>query len=232
MNDKELVNATLDYFDSTDTALNTPSEPSNSPVEPSENGNSISYRDLWEEGRRERLNASQKQYPRGASPKVKIALMTLVENVAPVHAKAKAESEYLAKVGDKTRAKMARDGYMEETFLPALESLVNIYGVDAVINSKDVLGKLDELVLIDGGSGSGYSESFIRTLHSSERGIAPAVSDGVVENSVRDIRRLVERDEIRSAIGLAKRIRDQIERGQHSASEEDWELISTVAMRG
>lgn len=208
--------------------LEGPSEPR----EGASNEEIVQVGDLHEQRRRERYMASQKTYPRGASPKVRIALMTLVENVAPVHAKVKAESEYLTKIGDKTRAKMARDGYMEDTFLPALESLVYLYGVDEVLNSRDALRKLDEFVLIDGGSGSGYSESFIRTLHGSERGIAPAVSDGVVENSVRDIRRLVERDEIRSAIGLAKRMRDQIEKGQHSASEEDWDLISTVAMRG
>ena len=232
MNDKELVGATLDYFNSTNTALKTPSEASNSSVEAPVAPEQYDLAFGYEKARRERLNASKRQYPRGASAKTTIALMVLLDNLRPRYHKAKDESEHLKSVGDTERARIAKAGYMEDVFLPALESLVNLYGIDEILNNRTALKKLDEMVLIDGGSGSGYSEAFIKSLHGGERGIAPAVSDGVVVNAVRDIKKLVARDQIRAAVGLAKRVKGQIERGEHSAEEADWELISAVALRG
>lgn len=204
----------------------------NRPAEPQEGEAPAPMQDLYESGRRERFEASRKSYPSGSSPRTTIALMAALERLAPAYRKASDDNDLLSRNGDKARARMVRDQYMQESFLPVIQALVDMYGIDEILNNRKALSKLDDMVMIEGGKASGYSESFIRSMYGDGRGVAPALSDGTVINKVRDITRLCENDQIRAAVGLANKIKTQIDNGEHSASPDDYELIQRVVLRG
>ena len=188
--------------------------------------------DLLQQGRNERFEMGKKQFPKGSSKRVRQHAAEIAERLRPVYKRAKSDSDVLKSRGDKQRARMVIDQYMEEQFLPTIEAMILMDGVDEVLNSKEALRLLDEYVLLNAGSGSGYTRSYIMSLYDKFRGQTQSMSDHEVMKSIGKIHKLIETDEIRTAIALANKIKDKIDAGENQASDEDYDLIATIVARG
>lgn len=188
--------------------------------------------DILQENTNARFEMSKKQFPKGSSKRVRKFADDVALRLAVPYRKARDDSEVLKRRGDKQRARMVIDQYMEEQFLPAVEALILLTNVDEVLNSRDTLSSLDDYVLMESGSGSGYTRSYIESLYDKFRGQKQGMSDHDVMKSIGKIRKLIERDEIRTAIALANKIKDKIDAGENQASDEDYDLIATIVARG
>ena len=184
-----------------------------------------------------RVRESRRQRPNGASPKIKNEVDYVVNGfhgngLKTAYNKAKAQAESLAQRGDTLRAKAILDQYMGESYMPAVEALVRLTSADQVINSADAMKELDALVLTSGGNPSGFTRSFVEQLYQQDLGTTEPSSDAYIKDTVRRISGLVNSDQIRTAVGLASRTLVQIENGEHSADDSDYELLQKVAERG
>ena len=188
--------------------------------------------DLLQQGRNERFEMGKKEFPRGSSQKVQIDAAEAADRLRMAYRRARDDSDLMRKKGDKQRAQMVIDQYMEDYFLPAVEAVIIMNNVDQVLNSKTALDTLDKLVLLPAGSGSGYTRQYIISLYDKFRGYDEGSSDMVVARTLGKIHKLIEQDEIRAAISAAKRLKDKIDRGENQANDEDYETISVIVARG
>lgn len=187
--------------------------------------------DLYRENYNKRVETAKRKIPKGSRPKVLADFKAIAGDLAHAYKKAKDDSEVLFSNGDKNRASMIKQQYMEEKFLPAIEALVSFNSVDEVLNNADVLADLDDYALIDGGSASGYSASYIRQLYGDERGSFSGTSDAYVQDGVRQIKQLAGRNQLRAALGIAERLKGRIDNGNNIANEEDYDLIQRIILR-
>lgn len=186
--------------------------------------------DLLQMQRNARREAEPRK-ARGAKPKAKIDTRIVSDsNLRHYYKKAKDDSDYYNHTGNKQYARMVKQQYMEDHFLPAIDALVKMNGMGALQTNKDILRQLDALTLLDGTNGSGYTEAFIASMYAP--GGQLESSDIQVEQAIREIKALCENDEIRSAVGRANDIKRRIDMGENIASPEDYELIQRVALYG
>ena len=195
---------------------------------PVENAQPVDY---YQEGYNKRFETAKRKIPKGSRPKVLADFKAIAGDLAHAYRKAKDDSDTLSANGDKNRAAMIKQQYMEEKFLPAIEALVSFNSVDEVLNNADVLADLDDYALIDGGSASGYSASYIRQLYGDERGSFSGTSDAYVQDGVRQIKQLAGRNQLRAALGIAERLKGRIDNGNNIANEEDYDLIQRIILR-
>lgn len=188
--------------------------------------------DLADLMRRQRLKESMTPRPIGASPRVKADIEYMAKKIERAYNIAKDTVNTLSSNGDTARARMAQDQYMNDTFLPLLESLTHIVPAEELMNASSSLDELDKYVLTPGGSGTGYTRAFIQQLYSDGMGRTEPRTDGFVEDAVRRIRSMVASNQIRTAVGLATKTKASIDKGEHSASQEDYEILQKVAERG
>lgn len=193
--------------------------------------------DLYRQKSRTLYEAGKKSFPRGAKADIEYNVRGVVEGadqrsgLKSRFALARKQADYLKRIGDRNRSNMVIEQYMRDEFLPAIEALVGVSGADMLLNSTDALKELDKYAIVIGGRSDGYTATFIRELHSDELGTTISASDAYVSDIIRQIRTLIDADQIRSAVGLADKTMTQIDNGLHTASDEDYVLLEKVASR-
>lgn len=186
--------------------------------------------DYYDQNRREHLQAS-KIGSYGVRPYTKTIMKRLSTSpVVDAYKQAKDEAEYLEKTGDIQRAQLVRAQYMEDYYMPAVDAAVRLGSKRDVVNSRDILNLLDNLVLIKGVNPSGYTKSLVLSLYDDTN--SPTQSDIEVQQAVEKIRRFCDEGDISKAISIAGRIKDNIQNGNNIAIPEDYEIIQKVAIRG
>ena len=115
---------------------------------------------------------------------------------------------------------------MEEHFLPSVEMVVMASNPDEVLNAKEVLDAFDEQTF---EYGPGYTASYIRTAYGDQLGNASNQSDGYVKDAVQRLHYLANTAQIRAAYGLAKKLKEEIDEGEHTSSPDDYEVITRIA---
>lgn len=185
--------------------------------------------DVYDINRKARLEESKTSRPNG-SPSIvlKVTQDIISERLGRAYKKARDDSELLEKQGEPERAKLVRDQYMQEWFLPSIESVIMFASPDELLNATKALSALDELVLNETG-GSGYTASYVRTAYKDSMGNSRDLSDPTVKRAVTRIKDLADCGNNRLCYGLAKQIKKQIDDGEHIASDVDYELISRVS---
>lgn len=173
--------------------------------------------------RTEKLNKSVKH---GASTLTKEIAEEALAELSRHKKRADVESDYWGKMGDKERAQIAKDQYMEDHFLPTVEMVIIASTPDEVLNSKDVLKEFDDLTF---EYGPGYTASYIRTAYGDQLGNTTNRSDGYVREAVERMKQLANNDQIRAAYGMAKKLKDEVDNGNHTADDIDYEIIKRVA---
>lgn len=177
-----------------------------------------------------RKNAG-KSYPNGSSSIVSMAANSVVDDgatgLAHAYKRARDDSESLKERGEKERAELIREQYMQESFLPAVEIVVNSTSPDEVLNNKSALSLLDKYALLE-GSGKGYTASYIREAYGPQLGQVVGHSDAYTQAQMRRLNMLLDKGEVRAAYGLANKLRKQIDDGEHIADNVDYELIGRI----
>lgn len=175
--------------------------------------------------------------PKGSSSMVRAVAKGVIEGdgsigLAKMYDEAEDTVEELREQGERTRADIARKQYMEDKFIPAVETVIRFTSPDELLNCKDVLAALDKYAL-GTGSMSGYTASYIKQAYGDLLGKDLdgrfQHSDPFVCDAVSRIKRLVYIDNIRSAVGVAKQTKDMIDKGEHMANSDDYALLSKVA---
>lgn len=186
--------------------------------------------DLFEE-QRTKMHEAKTRPARGAMPRMKLDLSILEQSpITSQYKKAKDDCDYYTSIGNRQYASMIKQQYMQDQFLPIVDALVKLNGVGAVQTNPEMLAKLDSLTLLNGTRGAGYTKSLLNTLYATEEAVER--SDQQVKHAVREIKRLAEADQIRSAVGKASDIKKHIDQGENVATPEDYELIQRVALYG
>ena len=75
------------------------------------------------------------------------------------------------------QAEYMRQDYMTKNALPLVESLVEVFGVDALLNNKGALSKLDEVMITNNGAGDGFTKGYLEQMHKQQIGTQGSDSD-------------------------------------------------------
>ena len=177
-------------------------------------------------------DVNRKSFPKGSSAAVNMSAYAVIDGVgaeglAKAFRRAKCDIDMLKDKGERGRADIRRQQYMQEDFLPAVEIVVNSTSPDEVLNSKRALEELDKYALLE-GSGKGYTATYIRQAYGNQLGQQEGRSDASVRSDVMRLNSLLDHGEIRAALGLANKLKDKIDRGEAQADDIDYELIGRV----
>ena len=188
--------------------------------------------DIYQRNQDRIYDVGQKTYPKGSSAAVNMATVAVIDGVgaeglAKAYKRAQDDVDALRDQGERGRAEIRRQQYMQENFLPAVEIVVNSTSPDEVLNSKKALEELDKYVLIE-GAGKGYTATYIRQAYGNQLGHQTGRSDASVRSGVMRINSLLDEGEVRTAIGIANKLKERIDKGEAMADDIDYELIGRV----
>lgn len=188
--------------------------------------------DIYQRDQERIYDVSKKSFPKGSSAITNMAVASVIdgaggEGLAHAFKEAKEDINALKERGERGRAELIRKQYMQESFLPAVELVVNSTSPDETLNSKKALDELDKYVLLE-GSGKGYTASYIRQAYGNQLGNVEGRSDASVRSGVRKLNALLDAGEIRTAVGIANKLKDKIDKGMAQADDIDYELIGRV----
>ena len=188
--------------------------------------------DIYQRNQDRIYDVNQKSFPKGSSAAVNMATTAVIDGVgaeglAKAYKRAKDDSEALKERGERGRAELLRRQYMQENFLPAVEIVVNSTSPDEVLNSKRALDELDKYTLLD-GAGKGYTATYIRQAYGDQLGQQTGRSDASVRSGVMRINAMLDNGDVRTAVGVANKLKDKIDRGEAISDDIDYELIGRV----
>lgn len=188
--------------------------------------------DIYQREQDRLRDVSRKSYPRGSSKAVDTSVYAVIDGVgaeglAKAYKRAQDDIDVLKDQGERGRAQIRRQQYMQEDFLPAVEIVVNSTSPDEVLANKRALNELDKYALLE-GSGKGYTATYIRQAYGNQLGQKEGRSDASVRSEVMRINSMLDNGQVRTAVSIANRIKDKIDRGENQADEVDYELISRV----
>ena len=188
--------------------------------------------DVYQRNQERIYDVGRKSYPNGSSKAVNMSTYAVIDGVgaeglAKAFKKAKCDIDMLKDKGERGRAEIRRQQYMNENFLPAVEIVVNSTSPDEVLNSKRALDELDKYALLE-GSGKGYTATYIRQAYGNQLGQQEGRSDASVRSDVMRLNALLDEGQIRAALGLANNLKNKIDRGDAMADDIDMELIGRV----
>ena len=112
--------------------------------------------------------------------------------------------------------------------MPAVEIVVNFTSPDELLNSKEALTILDKYAL-GIGSMSGYTAAYVREAYGNQLGQVEQASSPIIAHEVARLNGLLDTDQMQTAYALAKKLKKMVDDGKAIASEDDYDLISTVA---
>lgn len=189
--------------------------------------------DIYQRNQDRIYDVSQKSYPKGSSQAVNMATTAVidgvgVEGLAKAYKRAQDDADSLKDQGERGRAEVRRQQYMQEYFLPAVEIVVNSTSPDLVLSNEKALQELDKYVFLE-GSGKGYTATYIRQAYGNQLGQQQeGRSDLNVQSGVMRINALLDDGRIREALGIANDLLDKIKRGAAMADDADYSLLGRV----
>lgn len=188
--------------------------------------------DIYQRDVNKRRENDDKSYPKGTSAIVNMAVLHVLdgsgaEGLAHAYKEAKEDYDYFKRLGERERAEIVRKQYMEEYFLPGVELVINSASPDEVLNSERALRELDKYAFVE-GSGKGYTASYIRQAYGNQLGQVKGRSDDYVRSEMRKLNRLMDNGQVREAYGIARKLRDKVERGENMMDEFDYNLVGKV----
>lgn len=128
-------------------------------------------------------------------------------------------------------AESLRQSYMTTEFLPLVESLVENYGVDAIVNSPTALAALDDVAITPNGQGDGFTKAYLQKMHEGQIGEA-SQSDVRVQFDLARARDMADKGNVRGGVQLARQIKQQVDEGRLSASSDDYKALSEASAWG
>lgn len=192
----------------------------------------VQLTDLYQQ----RVRAMREPTPqkgRGSDPHLMVDLADLLDGGIQEHyKKVKDDSELLRAEGDRRRAELLEQQYMNEWFYPTVDALIRLNSMEDLLANQEALETFDALAIVPGGGrADGYTSVFVSSLY---EGMPDQTlrSDAFVTDQIRRINRLADDNQIRAAISLAQNVQAQIDRGEHKAEPTDYEFLQKIALRG
>ena len=227
-----------DQYVSGEEVPNAPPDPNAKPVERKDIGSGKDVEpqwipiDLYQHGQRKQYDESRKSRPKGSPAVVKAVVMSIIsgnggEGLGRAYKRYKGDIDEMLARGEKERAALLQQQYMQERFLPAIEAAIEYASPDELLNCKEALAELDKLAM-GVGKMSGYTAAYVRQAYEKLLGQKQGSSDPTVDSEIRRIRNLVDADQMRTAIGMATKLKQQIDNGEHAASDEDYALLGRM----
>ena len=188
--------------------------------------------DIYQRNQDRIRSMNRKKYPKGSSVAVNMSVYAVIdgigsEGLAKAYKRAQNDMRALKNQGENGRAELVRQQYMQEDFLPAVEIVVNATSPDEVLNSEQALKELDKYALLE-GAGKGYTATYIRQAYGNQLGQQEGRSDATVRSEVMRINSLLDEGQIRTAIGVANKIKEKIDKGEAMADDLSYDLISRI----
>lgn len=189
--------------------------------------------DLYRNTQRKIAADRRKEHPKGCRVLVKAITEAIIdggdgpEGLAHARKRAENDSDILAAQGYKDRAEIRKQQYMGEKFLPAVETVVNCSSPDELLNCKEALRAFDKMAL-GVGPMSGYTAAYVRRAYGDQLGQIRGESDPTVTYEMRRIKALVNSDQIRTAIGIATKLKKKIDDGEAMAEPEDYAVLGRI----
>ena len=189
--------------------------------------------DVYQRNQDRIYEVEQKSYPKGSSQAVNMATTAVIDGVgaeglAKAYKRAQDDVDALKEQGERGRAEIRRQQYMQEYFLPAVEIVVNSTSPDLVLSNEKALQELDKYALLE-GSGKGYTATYIRQAYGNQLGQQQTSrSDPNVQSGVMRINALLDEGRVREALGIANDLLDKIKRGGAMADDVDFDLLGRV----
>lgn len=188
--------------------------------------------DIYQRNQDRIYDVSQKSYPKGSSHAVNMSVYSVIDGVgaeglAKAYKRAQDDVDALKDQGERGRAELRRQQYMQEYFLPAVEIVVNSTSPDEVLSNQKALRELDKYALLE-GSGNGYTATYIRQAYGNQLGQQEGRSDASVRDGVMRINTLLDDGRVREAVGIANDLKEKINKGSAMADDLDFELIGRV----
>lgn len=190
--------------------------------------------DIYQRNQDRIYEVSQKSYPKGSSAIVNMAVASVIdgagaEGLARAYKRAKDDISTLTEQGEKGRAELRRQQYMQEDFLPALEVVINSESPDALLANEKALSDLDQYVLLPSkASGKAYTAQYVRQAYGNLLGQTKGRSDDSVRSGVRRINALLDDARAREALSIATDLKKKIDEGRAEADEVDYNLIARI----
>ena len=116
---------------------------------------------------------------------------------------------------------------MTEYFLPAVEIITNSTSPDELLSNQKALQELDKYVLLE-GSGKGYTATYLRQAYGNQLGQQEGRSDASVRSGVMKINSLLDDGQVRTAVGIANKLKEKIDKGEAMADDIDYDLLGRV----
>lgn len=188
--------------------------------------------DIYQRSQDRIREVNSKKFPNGSSRAVEMAAHAVIDGyggdgLACAYRRAKDDIDMLKAKGERGRAELARQQYMAEHFLPAVEVVLNATSPDELLNASKVLNELDKYVALE-GSGKGYTASYVRQAYGNQLGNQEGRSDPSVKSDVIRINQLLDEGEIRTAYGMASKLKEKIDNGEAMADDIDYALIGRI----
>lgn len=188
--------------------------------------------DIYQRNQDRIYEVSQKSYPKGSSQAVNMATTAVIDGVgaeglAKAYKRAQDDVDALKDQGERGRAEIRRQQYMQEYFLPAVEIVANSTSPDELLSNQKALQELDKYVLLE-GSGKGYTATYIRQAYGGQLGQVSGKDSPDIRDAVIRINALLDNGEIRSAAGLASSLKEKIDRGESMASDISYNLLERI----
>lgn len=188
--------------------------------------------DVYQRNQDRIYDVGQKSYPKGSSQAVNMSVYSVIDGVgaeglAKAYMRAQDDVDALKDQGERGRAELRRQQYMQEYFLPAVEIVVNSTSPDELLSNQKALQDLDKYALLE-GSGKGYTAQYVRQAYGNQLGQVSGKDDPDVRDAVMRINALLDNGEIRSAVGLASSLKEKIDKGESMASDISYDLIGRV----
>lgn len=222
----KIEKATNEFFDMNTVSVETPTQTTPEPAK-----TPLKDKDLYQQYRNAVYEESKKSRPNGARPITAQYVSSVINgSIKRKFKRAKEQVKHFEKIGDRERASMARQQYMYQVFLPALEALSNVVDIDELLNAPPIIDQLDEYAMVEGGSGKGYTATFLKTMYGNKRGNFTPMSDDVVRKTVDRIKWLIGDNQIRVAANKAYKMKKAVDLGKNSASDDDYEILAKVSV--
>ena len=188
--------------------------------------------DIYQRNQDRIYDVSQKSYPKGSSQAVNMATTAVIDGVgaeglAKAYKRARDDSDSLKEQGERGRAELRRQQYMTEHFLPAVEIIANSTSPDELLSNQKALQELDKYVLLE-GSGKGYTATYLRQAYGNQLGQQEGRSDASVRSGVMKINSLLDDGQVRTAVGIANKLKEKIDKGEAMADDIDYDLLGRV----
>lgn len=185
--------------------------------------------DVYQAIKNDRYEKSKKAKSYGSPASLKQVAEAMVDDLSIEYNFTLNQYNHMMEYNMPDSAKAMMDSYMENDFLPVVMGLVDQYGADAVLMNQQVITMLDEKALTGNGDGTGYTAAFIKTFAPEAQGVVASGTDAALAAEIDKLRGMADEGWERGAASLAKRLKEQVDNGMYSASQNDYAILARVS---